>query len=349
MYRLIKLALASGITLFFFQNALSAAAQQNLHSAKTAASSPGPAAPNKPADASSTVASTAVVITVHGVCPEKEKSDTKDATSCNTLITRKEFEDMLAVLNPSGQPLPPNALQNLARTYAEFLALEGAARSSGLEENPQLRDLMNWVRLRTIADFYRRDLQEKYRTPPQEKVDAYYKQHLADFETVKLARILIPKEDLSARDKAEFEQKALAAANAAHERAARGDDISQIQKDAYSSLGLTTVPTTEMGTFRRANLTAREGEEVFALKPGGVSQVEVEPKSYVIYKVLSKDTPPEEQVKAEISREISQQKIKDAIKAATDAAAPEFNEHYFGPEILKPPPKVALPPREPAH
>ena len=149
---------------------------------------------------------------------------------------------------------------------------------------------------------------------------------------------------LSGRDKNDFDKRALQAAQSAHERAAKGDDPGQIQKDAYSTLGLESPPATDLGNFRRADFLEKEADEVFSLQPGEISRVQTEPKSYVIYKVLSKETLPESQVKAEIAREIAQQKFKDAIKAVGDAAPAEFNEQYFGPMAPKLPVEAPIVP-----
>jgi protein involved in ribonucleotide reduction len=65
----------------------------------------------------------------------------------------------------------------------------------------------------------------------------------------------------------------------------------------------------------------------------------------VIYKVISKTTLPEAQVKAEIAREIAQQKYKAAIKAVMDSAQTEFNEQYFGPMAPRPPDAPVMPRR----
>ena len=288
------------------------------------------------------------VITVRGLCSPNKQKNASD-TGCTRVITKDQFENLINALNPQGQPVSPRARQNLAKSYAEFVAFEAAARKAGVENTPKFQQVMDWVRLRTIADFYRRDLQEKYDHPSKEEIDAYYRQHLPDFDRVKLIRILVPRDDASAPDKKAFEQKALQAATAARDRAAKGEDPAQIQKDVYSTLGLGSPPPTELGNYGRANFVEKEGAEVFALKPGEVSQVQIEPKSYVIYKVTERKTLTEDEVNKDISRTISEQKFKDAVKAIMDSAPPEFNEQYFGPGMVLPENVPAKPATPPAH
>jgi hypothetical protein len=280
------------------------------------------------------------VITVHGVCDKASQ-----AGDCSKVITRQEFESLMDALNPGGQAISPSGRQNLAQAYVEALAFADAARKAGAEESQQYREVLYWARLRTIGDLYRRNLQEQFRNPPPEEIDAYYQQNLASFEKVQLLRILVPRESFSAGDKTEFDKRALAAAQAALARARNGEDPEQIQKDVYAGLGLERPPSASIGSYRRAELMEKEAEEVFSLQPGAVSQLQVELKSYVIYKIKARETLKEDQVKTEIVREISQKKYRDAIKSVLNAAPAKFNEQYFG--TMAPLPPMEPPPVPP--
>jgi hypothetical protein len=342
------LALASGIAFSLLQNP--ASSEQNPSPQKSAPSAlqASPVAkPEQPAPPASAVASTQPVITIHGLCGDGAHTGGENA--CSKVISRKEFESLMDALNPGGQPISPAGRQNLAQAYVEALAFADAARKAGTQETEEFRQVMFWVRLRTIADLYRRNLQEQYRTPSPEEIDSYYQQHLASFERVRLLRILVPRENFAGADKSGFDQKALAAAQAAHTRAVNGEAPEQIQKDVYAGLGLERPPATDLGTFGRTDFIEKESTDVFSLQPGEVSPLETELKSYVIYKVVGKETLTEAQVKAEIVREISQQKYRDAIKSALDSAPADFNEQYFGPMAPKPPLEAPPVPRRPAR
>jgi hypothetical protein len=63
--------------------------------------------------------------------------------------------------------------------------------------------------------------------------------------------------------------------------------------------------------------------------------------------VVDKKTLTEDEVKNEISRAISEQNFKNAVKLVTNSAHAEFNEQYFGPGMVMPeniPSKPATPP-----
>lgn len=313
-----KFLLSSALMLFWFQSV-----PNGVEAAKVAA---------KP------------VITVHGVCEESKATPTADASACTTLITRAEFESLVKALNPAGQPFPSNTLRTLARNYAEFLAVEAAARKAGMEDTPEFRELMNWTRLRAVTDFYRHRLQEKYATPTQEEIDTYYQQHSADYEKVDLIRILVPRENHSALNQQEFEKKARDAAESARASLVKGLDPLQIQKDTYIALGLAAPPHPALGERRRADMLSEEAAEVFSLQVGEVSQVEAESADYVVYKMAGKSMQPKEQVKSDISRMIMQQKFKDAMKAVLDAAPADFDEQYLKPAQTTPATKAPASP-----
>jgi hypothetical protein len=128
-----------------------------------------------------------------------------------------------------------------------------------------------------------------------------------------------------------------------------GEALAQIQNDVYAGLGLQGPPATDLGTYKRTDFMEKEAADVFSLQPGEVGPLETEIKSYVIYKVASKETLKEDQVKADIIHEIAQQKYRDALKAVMDSAPADFNEQYFGPMAPKPPMESPVLPRRPAH
>jgi len=141
---------------------------------------------------------------------------------------------------------------------------------------------------------------------------------------------LIPRTPGDTDEAKRSDKKALEVANTARERAANGEDPDLVQKDAYSALGLSSPPITNLGANPRSNFPTEETDELFSLVSGQVSKVETEGASYVIYKIASKETLSEDSVKDEISRQIAQSKYDEAMRSINESAKPEFNEAYFG-------------------
>jgi len=289
-------------------------------------------APSAQAPASSMVQATQPVISIHGFCDSKEGGTVPDASSCTTVVTREQFEQLMNSIDVEGRGFSSVARRNLAQTYVQLLAIERAARVAGLEDTQQFAELMRWLRLRTASELYRRKTREEFRTPNEEEVHSYYREHLALYDRITIARILVPRKPLTPQEDKDFNQKALEVAKTARDRAVKGEDPEKIQKDAYSSLRLTAAPPTDMGTLKRSDFLPEESEELFSLKAGDISKLEMEMTSYVIYKVKSREALPESKVAADIAHEISQQKFDAAIRAITEDVHPEYNESYFGPE-----------------
>ena len=290
-------------------------------------------APAPPSDTSAAVPSTVAIITVKGVCGHAASP----AGSCTTTVTKEQFEKLLNALNTTNQTIAPGVRRNLAQAYVELLAYTQAAEKAGVDKDEKFLELMRLLRMRTLADVYRRDLEEQYRTPPDSDIQAYYNQNLSRYEEIKLDRIFIPSKNSATQNKDDWEKKAAQLATDVHDRAAKGEDIEKLQKEAYSTLGLTIAPPNTVVGSRRKGTVGPDEQELFGLKAGEVSKVEQEPAGYIIYKVESRQTLPLEQVKDEISRELFRQKLDAQLKSVTGSVQAEFNDQYFGPPAQTPP------------
>jgi hypothetical protein len=270
------------------------------------------------------------VITVRGIC-KGSSAKTEDSAVCETIVTREQFERVAAAVATAGQPVPAKALQQFAQAYVDLLAYEQAARSNAIENSREFQDLMELVRLRTLAEIQRRSLQEKYRSPSPQDITDYYHKNLSNFIDMRLCRILVPRKNPTGQNQEEYERRALQVANDLRERAAQGEDCDQLQKEGYKTLGLASPPGTDMGIRRKTKLLPESGDEIVALSVGGVSKVEQEAYGFVIYKVESKHLLTEDAAREEISQEVFRQRLENALKEITAGAHPEFNPQYFTP------------------
>jgi hypothetical protein len=310
-----KLILAGAVTLFLFQNT------DARSSGKAGASIP--AAADK--DSAGAVGPTEPVITVHGVCEDGKKA----ASGCTTVIAREQFESLVHALHP-GQDLPTTARNNLAKLYAEYLVVEAATRKAGMEDTAEFREFMNWMRVLAASEYYRRKLQEKYSSPSENEIHAFYEEHRADYETVHLLRVVVPRENRLGANEEEFDKRAHEAIRAAREDLAKGMDPAEVQIKAYRTLGLDSPPPIDLGNRHRKDFLAEEVNEVFSLNQGDATQVLTETRNYVIYKILSKETTSEADLKKNISAQLTDRKFKETMKSVLDGASVDLNEKYFG-------------------
>lgn len=333
----------------FLFGAISAA--QTPIQPKTAPSPGGAATQPAPpaAAASANVPDSQPVITIHGLCPSGAATASKAATKkgsaasagCATTVTKAQLEKLIAILNTNNQPVTPQIRRQFAQNYAELLTYSASAEKAGIDD-AKFADLMRFVRLRTLVTVYRAHLDEQYRKPPDKDIQAYYDANKPKYEELKLSRIYVPAKNTAAQDKDAAEKKAAEVAQDIHNRAQKGEDMDKLQKEAYSTLGLTiSPPNTTMGTRRRGTLPKTEEDELFGLKPGEVSKVEQDATGYSIYKVENRDTIALDKVKEEISRELAREGIEAKNKEINAGIHADLNESYFGPPT--PPPSVLAP------
>jgi hypothetical protein len=155
------------------------------------------------------VSGDAPVITIHGLCAER-RADTSKDEACVTHISKDQFEQMMSAMSFNREAMNnPVALRGFAESYVQALALADAAEKSGLDKDVQFQELMAIVRIRTLADAYRRAQKEQLNNAAPEEIDAYYKSNGWKFEQVELDRIFIPKSDrtLTKQDGSELRRR----------------------------------------------------------------------------------------------------------------------------------------------
>jgi parvulin-like peptidyl-prolyl isomerase len=294
------------------------------------------------------VAADAAVVTVHGVCPKN--GDAGKTTACQTVITKEQFLAMLAGMNVAAQISTPAAMRNFAEGYSQLLALAGAGEQAGVDKDPRFQELMRIARLRALSESYRHSLEEKYSNPSNDEIEAYYKDNIAKYESIKVERIILPSMNTGRTPaaRAENEKKLQQLADDIRERAARGEETQKLQDEAYKTLGFPATPKTDLGMKRRGTLPAGIEKDLFALKPGEVTKLEMELSGLNIYKLRSRDTIPLQFVRDEIVRELRRKNLEAAIKSVTGSVHSDLNDDFFGAPSGKGSP-LLRPPSDPLY
>jgi PPIC-type PPIASE domain len=291
----------------------------------------------------------APVISIKGLCP----ADTSAAVTnkvpansdCGMTITKQQFDNLVKAFNTSNQAVTPAQRRNLGQSYVELLIFSEAAKSAGIENTPAYIEVMRVLRLKTLGDLYRNQLAEQYRNPSEQEIEDYYKANQEKFEGAKLSRIFIPTNDpdpqATAEKKADYQKKVQQVADDMQARAAKGEDMSKLQKDAYTALAIAaTPPTTDLGLSRHGAFPPKIEQEIFSHKAGEVFRSD-EATGHLIYRVESRQTSPLDSVKAEIIQQMFRQKMEAKTKELNSPVHAEYDEKYFGPPVtpmqLKPP------------
>jgi PPIC-type PPIASE domain len=276
------------------------------------------------------------VITIVGLC-DQPPVDKSKAADCKTVVTRAEFEQLVAAVAPT---IAPAARKQLATQYGTALVMVHKAHQMGLDQGPKFQELMRVARIGVLTKEMSQSLQEGAAHISDKEVETYYHNNDAAFQEVDLQRIFIPRskqitdsKDKPADDEAkkrqqESEDAMKKLAEGVRARAAAGEDFEKLQDEVTAASELKGKPPTKLGKIRRTSLPPDQAE-IFNLKPGETSQLISTPNGYLVYKAGEKDTLPLDKVRDEISSTLRSQHMQDALQTIQQSATPELNEKYF--------------------
>jgi hypothetical protein len=276
------------------------------------------------------------VITIHGLCGSQKP----ETGPCIRTITREQFEPLLRIALINATTPTSSIPRSIAEGYVNDLIYADAAEKAGIDKDARLPGVMMLVRQRALGDLYRLKEDEEARDIPKEGIEAYYQKNPAGFEELTLTHISVPRQRPRIPSDADFEANVKRLAEELHDRAAKGEDMEKLQKEAYQTLGLQspyadyeargikTPPVSSLKPIRRGNMEQKTEAELFALKPGEITSVREFPTAYVIYKLESRKMIPLEEVTAEISTKIYQQNMAALMKPLASVQA-RYNERYF--------------------
>lgn len=333
-----------------------AAQQQTGENSAAPTATPAQSAPQEASEASK-VAPDAPVITIKGLCdPAAAKSP---ALECRTEITRAEFEKVVETVQPT---MPERARRQFASRYASILAMSIKAHEAGLDKGPEYEERMKLARMQILANALNKEMQEQASQVTDKEIEDYYHSHADQFEQAEMSRIYVPKTQQSAPEEDKKDKKAPSEAEQQKHaqdseeamkkeadklrvRAAAGEDFNKLQAEAFQVAGIKSpAPNTNMEKVRR-NVLPPSQVSAMELKPGEVSAVIADQSGFFIYKLVSKETAPLDQVREEIKGTLRSERLQDAMKALQESATPTLDEAYFGPET----PRGAVPPGAPSH
>ena len=310
----------------------------------------------------------AVVMTITGVCPATSTTASKAASStdakapaktaaakkpadCKTVLTRRDFEKIAGGLAPT---ITPQLKRQLGSKLPQFMAMSEAAKKKGLDKTDAYKQNLKLAQMQILTQQLQRSVQEEADkvTPDMEK--DYYEKNKEAYDQFSVDRLFVPKnkqetqepaeadspkltdEQQKAKDEADKakqeqgEQELTKLADTLRERAAKGEDFTTLQKEAFAAANMKMdAPTVNLPKVRRTGLPPAHAA-VFDLKVGDVSQVISDNGGHYVYKVVSKETLPLDQVTQEIHNTLKNQRMKDMMEKYTSSYHVDQNEAYFG-------------------
>ena len=284
--------------------------------------------------AASKVAPDAALITIHGVCNPPAPSGSAAASSCQTVITRAQFEKLTEALLKN---MKLSRKRQLASAYPELLAMAQEAEKRGLESSERFQERMAYARVQILSQELVRQIEEQTANVPAKEIEGYYRSHANEFESATLERIFIPnrrRTDPLPKDKATqaFVADAMVKlADQVHEEAVAGADFASLEKKVYAAAAMTDVPpNTSQGQVHPGDIPA-DRASIFNLKPGEISPVLSDSTGHYIYKLDAKQVQPLAEVSDQIRKMLAMQHRAEEIQAIQQPVTADFNSSYFGP------------------
>jgi hypothetical protein len=246
-------------------------------------------------------------------------------------VSKQEFDSVVNALNAIGPQLLAPQKRIVAEGYANMLVTYDAAVKAGIERDPRFAEVMRLARMRAIGDMYKAFLLEKASKVSEQEIESYYRSNLPGFEELTMRRVTLPRyNEKNLKDDA-FAAKARKVAEDVEARAARGEDIDKLQKDAFETLGTKNPPKTIMAPVRRGVYAPEQEKQLFALKPGEVTRIIEQPSAFIIFKLESRETLKLESVKDEIKQTLTRQHMEKAEQAEKEVIKVDYDEDYVGP------------------
>lgn len=301
-------------------------------SATSAASTPGIHAENQPAS-KAVVEPDAAVITIAGLCDNSSESD--GTAGCKTIITRAEFETIVAAVQPN---MSPRAKPQFANEYADDLVMMKKAEELGLDKGARFDEQMKVARIEILVRELKNLIREQANQVSEKQIAEYYIRNAASFEEADLDRIYVPVMESPASsnplDKAQQRQNSdaltKALAEQLHARAVAGEDFTKLQQEAYQKAGIKSSASVSVAKVRRLSLPPSH-VVVMDLKLGEMSAVLAGSNGYYVYRMRSKETLSVDAARDEIRGIIRSQHLQEEMRRIEESATSTLNESYFYP------------------
>lgn len=303
--------------------------------------------PVPPSPSAAAVAPDAAVLTIKGLCPQSSNTNEVSGSKCETIVTKKQFEELAGAIQPSMSPVVKKQLMSL---YPRLLIMSREAEARGLDKEEYFQQMFTFARMQILAQQLTHRIQQEAGDVPQQEIADYYQKNAGSFQEYTLERVYIPRlkqeppppqklsEEAEKERQKRLEDQMTSLADSLRARAVKGESFEILQKEAYQVAGMkSNPPNASMGKLRRNGLPPGH-VEVFSLKKGDVSRVITDAGGHYIYKVDSTDTETLADASGEIRNLLKSERLHSAMEKIQGPFTTEVNDAYFGTTPLSQPP-----------
>ncbi len=276
----------------------------------------------KPPPVQAQVAPDDMVIVITGACqtPPGEFA----VRDCVRGVTRQEFEDLVAAVDPNSTP---QSRQKLAEALGQIIILADEARKRGLPRDPQVHELIRLEQMRLLANLLLSRTMKQDAAISDTDVETFYQEHLRDYKQAEFLKIDIPTKDPTG----EPPEQDKAFAETIRSRCSAGEDPGKLEAEADQRSGHEVTAPADLKDRRPATFPADE-QGLFDLKPGECSPAFAEGHAFVVYKAVAISTIPLAEARAQIVSALQAARVKSELETLKQQHAISLNGKYFGTE-----------------
>jgi hypothetical protein len=265
---------------------------------------------------------------LEGVCKAPARPQGK-VDGCKTVITKGDLDRFTKSFAPE---TGDSARGRVAMQFAKTVALSQLAQQMGLDKDSALSKEIDYqlsvIRMRILATAYMQLQQQKIQIAEAD-IQKFYDDHRDQYEEVQVRRLavpfLVPTVDGHPLDHAAV----LAEMTEIQKRAVAGEDMDQLQQEAFKALHIQApAPPVVVRAVRRGTLQGEEAK-VFDMKPGEISPVLEAPAAFAIVKIESNDLTPLGAARREIEAVLRRDAVQNELSEAAKKIHAQFNLSYL--------------------
>ncbi len=268
-------------------------------------------------------------------------------------VTAAQFNALVDTLQPNYRNMARgNARRQFADNIVKMLTLAQEAQKRKLDQTDEFKNQLFFQNYNLMATTLANQLGKNLQISEAD-VRGFYQAHIKEYETVHARHILIRMQGstvpLRPGHTELSDAEALTKAQEIRKQLQDGADFATLAKTESDDAGSGAVGG-ELPPFGHRQMVAPFETAAFALKPGELSEPVKSPFGYHIILVVSHDTKPFEEVRAELEAKMkpeeSQKAVNKLIEELQKATPPVFDPQFF-PAPTPPPVPMPVPPPTP--
>lgn len=249
--------------------------------------------------------------------------ETKAPKMCVVVVSGEDFAKLADVVIPDAAA---PARSNFGKNYGQMLGFAAEARARGLDKTPAYEQMLEFAKLNALSALLVRQVRKQADTISDADLEAYYRDHQADYEQLKLLRVMIPRQAAKTQPADAGGQQAYAAKIRA--RWIAGEDPEKLQQEAFQRADNKAQPPAIHMEARKASIAPAQ-QSIFALKEGEFSAPLADPAYVYLYKVVKKEAVPMADVKGEIQRTLAAQRFQEEGQKLKSEIDVKLDPDYF--------------------